>query len=76
MEDNFSPIADEVFLTFEDLSNYFRKEDMQLSYAEIFDLAIKLKAYEDSFEATSQIAMTNVHLKNIIQAIQDHTKFK
>ena len=49
---------------------------MQLSYAEIFDLAIKLKAYEDSFEATSQIAMTNVHLKNIIQAIQDHTKFK
>ena len=42
MEDNFSPIADEVFLTFEDLSNYFRKEDMRLSYAEIFDLAIKL----------------------------------
>ena len=48
MEDNFSPIADEVFLTFEDLSNYFRKEDMRLSYAEIFDLAIKLKAYEDT----------------------------
>lgn len=76
MEDNFSPIADEVFLTFEELSNYFRKEDMQLSYAEIFDLAIKLKTYEESFEATSQIAMTNVHLKNIIQAINYHTKFK
>ena len=76
MEYNFSPITDEVFSTFEDLSNYFKKEDMRLSYAEIFDLAIKLKAYEDSFEATSQIAMTNVHLKNIIQAIQDHNKLK
>tara|TARA_R100000353_G_C6411297_1_gene170499 strand:+ start:327 stop:545 length:219 start_codon:yes stop_codon:yes gene_type:complete len=71
MEDNFSPIADEVFSTFEDLSNYFRKEDMQLSYAEIFDLAIKLKAYENSFEATSEMEITNTHLKNIINAIYE-----
>ena len=44
---------------------------MQLSYAEIFDLAIKLKAYENSFEATSAMEITNIHLKNIINAIYE-----
>ena len=53
------------------LEKLFSNGDMQLSYAEIFDLAIKLKAYEDSFEATSQMQMTNVHLKKIIQAIYE-----
>lgn len=72
MEHIFTVIEDEVFDGFEQLREYFRKNQMEMSYAEIFDLAIKLKAYENSFHAASQIESIVTSLNAIEKAIYDN----
>ena len=71
MENNFTINEDEVFVCFEELSEYFRKNQMEMSYAEIFDLAIKLKAYDNSFEAAMELQSITTSLQAIEEAIAD-----
>lgn len=71
MEYLYSNEEVEVFDSFEHLSGYFRKNQMEMSYAEIFDLAIKLKAYENSFHATSQLESIVTSLNAIEEALHD-----
>ena len=42
-----------------------------MSYAEIFDLAIKLKAYDNSFEAAMELQSITTSLQAIEEAIAD-----
>lgn len=71
MGNNFTVNEDDVFDCFEELREYFRKNQMEMSYAEIFDLAIKLKSYDNSFEAAMELQSITTSLLAIEEAINE-----